>query len=458
MHMISEAEAFRGRWSVHPLGWALLLIPIIALVGLQETSTGFPTFPLVIASALAQHAVAGALIVGVGTLALRRMRQLPLVLVFSLWAGSGVLRGVAGGAVAAWLEGQAPEYGYRIAYWVTVSLIWMPLFTYLLAQLELRGILLSELARVENELARAQERARQTVEQRTAELTAAVATAVAPLIADVRQALAAAAEHDNEIALDTISGRLETVANEVRSVVQPPDQETKKVDLSARPHWSPVVEALAVSRARPFFVGSLTTVAVLALFVPESLRAADWEDVALRAGAIAAGAVALIVGLLIARKASRFTTRHAVLVLVLSAIAAQAVLAIALDNTTEPRELALIAAVPLAFGTAAALLSSAVGVATGNLKMIEAQSAYEAKAHDVLEQSRVRDAAIARQVAELLHGPILGRLSACIMALNFYLAEPENRRGLRRNATTDGVLAHLDLVAGDLEKLGLTPT
>lgn len=458
MRMISEAEAFRGRWSVHPLGWALLLVPIVALVALQETSTGFPTFALVIVSALAQHALGGGLIVGVGALALRRARQLPLALVFSLWAASGVIRGLVGGAIAAGLEGHAPEYGYRVAYWVTVTLIWMPLFTYLLAQLELRGILLGELARVEQELARAEDRARQTVEERTAELTAAVRTAVAPLIADVRQALEAAAEQDNEMALDAISGRLETVADEVRAVVHPPSDETQRADLSARPRWSPVVEALAFSRSRPYFVGALTTVAVLAIFIPESLRASNWSEVVVGAGAITAGSLALVVGLLTARRAPRFTTRHAVLVLVLSSIAAQAVLAAALVNSTEPRELALIAAIPLAFGSAAAMLCSAVGVAMGNLKMIAAQTAYEEKARDVVERSRASDAAIARQVAEVLHGPILGRLSACIMALNFYLAEPENRRGLRRNATTDGVLAHLDLVARDVEKLGLTHT
>jgi hypothetical protein len=56
-----------------------------------------------------------------------------------------------------------------------------------------------------------------------------------------------------------------------------------------------------------------------------------------------------------------------------------------------------------------------------------------------------------------MHGPILGRLSACVMALNFYLAETHRDRGARLAATTEGVLMHLDRISEDLDELGLLP-
>lgn len=453
MRMISEAEAFRGRWSVHPLGWLLLLLPVSALVALQEISTGFPTFALVIVSALAQHAAAGVLIVGVGGLVLRRVRKLSLAVVFSLWVGSGVLRGLVGGALAAAIEAHPPEYGYRIAYWCTVAVIWMPLFTYLLAQLESRGILLAELDRIEAELDSAREHARRTIDERTSELAAAVRHAVTPLLAEVRHSLMAAAAQDNEIALDRISRRLETVADEVRAVIHRPVQIRPTEDPSARPQWSLVIEALTFSRSRPFFVAGLITVAAAALFVPDSLRATGSSGVTANAVGITVGALAFVVSLLIARRLPHFSARHAIFLIVPSATATS-IAVIATSQATEPRGLALLVAIPLAFGLAAAMLGGAVGVARGNLKAIATLEAYTEQKREVVEQSRVVDDVIADQVAEVLHGPILGRLSACIMALNFYLAESETSRSLRRNATTDGVVAHLDLIAIDLERLG----
>jgi hypothetical protein len=131
----------------------------------------------------------------------------------------------------------------------------------------------------------------------------------------------------------------------------------------------------------------------------------------------------------------------------------QIVLIVAGQRADGPWDWAITIGVPLAFIAGATGLSSASGVALGNLKIIAAEEERKAQLHELLEESRTRDAAIAGQVSELLHGPILGRLSACIMALNFYLAEPEHSRGLRRTATTEGVAAHLELVAIDLEKL-----
>ena len=88
-----------------------------------------------------------------------------------------------------------------------------------------------------------------------------------------------------------------------------------------------------------------------------------------------------------------------------------------------------------------------------NLNLLATLDERQSELDELRNHSRAREERIAAQVNEILHGPILGRLSACVMALNFFLAEPDHSKGLRRKATTEGVLAHLELITHDLEKL-----
>jgi hypothetical protein len=119
----------------------------------------------------------------------------------------------------------------------------------------------------------------------------------------------------------------------------------------------------------------------------------------------------------------------------------------------DPHDIAVAVALPVWFAASAGLLSAEVGVARASRKLIATFDQRRAELDALLVQSSEREEKARAQVTQLLHGPILGRLSACVMALNFFLAEPENKRGLRRTATTEGVLAHLRLVSVDLEEL-----
>ena len=117
------------------------------------------------------------------------------------------------------------------------------------------------------------------------------------------------------------------------------------------------------------------------------------------------------------------------------------------------RDLNILFVLPIGFILSAAALSAAVGIAMDNLNLLATVAERRSEFDELHKHSRAREERIAAQVNEILHGPILGRLSACVMALNFFLAEPDHTRGLRRNATTEGVLAHLELITRDLEKL-----
>jgi hypothetical protein len=452
MQMISVAGALRGRWAAHPLGWALLLVPIILLVTVQEATTSFPSYADILLSALVQHVIAGGVIVGVGSLALRWLTRVPLGVVAAIWVLSGVTRGLIGGWFAQLLAAADPQYGYRIAYWVIVTLVWMPLFTYLLAQFEFRRQLLGELGQLDDALAAQRRQARATVEERAAQLVSAVRDAVSPLITEMHSTLASASEHDGAIALEGVSERLQLAAETARRVIEPPAAQQHIAPL-AEANWSPLIEALAFSRARPAYVALLTSVAVAALFVPDSLRDNGPREVIENLQAIAAGGIVLALGLTLARLATHFTAVHATAIFLLAAAASQGTL-LAVDlEPDNVRELALIAAFPLAFGSAAAMLGSAVGIALGNLKLIAALDSQTEQLATLIAESEAREHEIVERVSAVLHGPVLGRLSACIMALNFYLSEPEQSRGLRRKATMDGVRAHLELVVSDLEKI-----
>ena len=68
--------------------------------------------------------------------------------------------------------------------------------------------------------------------------------------------------------------------------------------------------------------------------------------------------------------------------------------------------------------------------------------------HDAI-QDRER-----RRLAILLHGPIQGRLAACVMALNFHTtAAPADNDEERVQQMLDAILAHLDDVSADLVAL-----
>jgi hypothetical protein len=451
MRMISEADAFRGRWAVHPIGWLITLLPLGLLVALQESLTPFDSGWAIVASALTQHVVAGGLIVGVGSLVYRARGAVPLAFTAALWVGSGALRGLIGGWFAVALAGAAPDYALRVAYWVLATLVWMPLLTYLLAQFDFHRQLQQQLdlagARLEAEHATS----RLSIEEGTTALIAAVRDAVAPLIDDARRALTLAAD-DRELSLSAISSRLEAIADGARAVIaQPGSAEPAPPAPSVR--WSPLIESIAFSRARPIFLSLLVCLAVAALYLVDSYRVGGAIEVLEHAASIAVGGVTLALTLTVARRARRFAPVHAVIVFLCAGVATQLTLLVVDVDMSSLRDRAMIIAIPIGFIASTRIIASAVGLGLGNLKLVAALEQRHDELSALIESSQLHRAEIARKVSIVLHGPLLGRLSACIMALNFYLDEPPQSRALRRPATTEGVLAHLELVAEDLKKI-----
>lgn len=454
MRLVRETEAFGGRWAASPLAWLFLFLPTTLLVVLQDISTPFTPPTALLASAAAQHVVGGGLAIALAAIARRRWPILPLGIIFPIWVLAGVVRGLVGGVFAATFAGVQPEFLFRAAFWVAAALIWMPLFTYFFTQLDARRVLLAELDSVDARISQEKQRAHLSTAELRDELVAAVRGAVGPLVDDVRDRLAAAAEQDADIPLSPISQELESIANEASAIVNRHVDDAPPSEQPLPPlHWAPTLEALTFDRSRPLFASMLTVAGVAALLLPDSFRLGGLREILENIGAVVTGGLVMWIGLLISRLSKEFTVVHAAIIFGAAGFGAVGTLLLIESYPFGLHDIAVVVALPVWFGASAGILSAEVGVAMTNIRLIDTFTERRAELDALLAQSERREEKIRTQVSQLLHGPILGRLSACVMALNFFLAEPEHKRGLRRTATTEGVLAHLRLVSNDLEEL-----
>ena len=118
-----------------------------------------------------------------------------------------------------------------------------------------------------------------------------------------------------------------------------------------------------------------------------------------------------------------------------------------------PRVLVAAAGLPVLAGVAASVIPTIAGLRAANRDALADIAAVRAQRDQLLadggsEEERVRD-----QVAELLHGPIQGRLSACAMALSFHASADPPPDADRTAFITASVLDHLDAVARDVDAL-----
>ena len=454
MRLVRPAEAFGGRWAANPLGWLILFLPTTLLVVLQDIELPFTAPTALLASAALQHVAGGGLAVALVAIVRRWRPIIPIGALIAIWALAGVVRGLVGGAFAAAFAGVPPEFLYRAAFWVVAALIWMPLITYFFAQLDSRRVLLAELSAITARIEQEKNRAHLSASELRNELVSAVRGAVGPLVEGVRERLSAAAAEDGEIPLGPISQELESIATEASAIVNKPVDDAPLAQHPLPPlHWGPTLEALTFDRSRPFFATVLTVLAVAALLLPDSFRIGGAMETLENIGALVAGGLVMWIGLVLSRFSKEFRVWQAAIIFTVAGLGAMAALLAVEQYPLGTHDIAVAVALPVWFAGSAGILAAEVGVARTSVKLVETFDERWSQLATLRAQSHRREEKIRAQVTQLLHGPILGRLSACVMALNFFLAEPEHKRGLRRTATTEGVLAHLRLVSTDLEEL-----
>lgn len=450
----SLRRALTGPNSISFTGWLGTLLPSTVLVIVQEATTPYPTVVLVLASAALQHASDGAL----AALALATQRVFPrldrLIVRAALWTAIGVSRGLVGGVWAASFAGIAPDYGYRIAFWLLVTWVWMPTLAYTLAQLETRRNLLGRRDAEQRELLDAGKH--DDVRQRDlrARLLDAVRAGIAPAVEEVRVRVLRLGPNLDPATTREIGTRIAGILDETSRIVQGSGR-LPSGGIATPSSRAPLWATLAATQRRPFRAAGVMTIGMATLLLPEALRVGGPLDALVIAAGIAASVAVVLLAALIERRIPARTLRaqialFAARVAAAGGAGAATILALGDASRTDVRIAAVM--LPLVAGLAAAVVPTIVGIRRAN-DVVQRQIADLVAERRLLNRIAAADAERVRtQVAQLLHGPIQGRLSACAMALSFHAADPSPDPSRTAYITTS-VLDHLDAVARDLEAL-----
>ncbi len=456
MESLSIRESLGGRSSITLGGWLGFLFPASLLVLLQEVGTPFSHWWYALISAGLQHAAVGVVLLLVA-LAARKIDVIPLRGMVVLWVLIGAVRGIVGGLFVAATTNVNPEYLDRALAWAAISVVWTPLFVYVAAQTGRRRDLMDDWEVRTEQLDVERTRARRSSAETQASLVLAVRNSVLPVIVEIQRSLAALADGVSVSSLASISDRLRGVSKDATLIIS----DTTRHDESTIPlpphRRATVFAATEFHRSRPLYMSVLTIVALAAITLPDSFRLGGPPGAIEMLITLAVVMVTLLGTLLFTSwLAARGTTGHDIpvyLSFVGAAIASElALLLLPLYPAGIPG-LVLQVSLPPSVIVAAATISIAVGIGIANEQLAASTAGVDAEIELLRERSAERDAEARAQVSTLLHGPVLGRLSACVMALNFHASDPANLTPENNSLVTRQVLDHLALAARDMELL-----
>jgi hypothetical protein len=435
-----------------------MLLPGAIVVAVQESSLLAVTFPVLLSVILVSSAVqavaAGGTAALVASRARRRWRVIPLPLVVAVWVIIGIVRGLVGGAVASAMAGADPCDAQRVAAWILVSVVGMPLFVYTAAQLEHRRALLTERSALRERVARESARARLSARELRDSIVAAVGESIRPVIEEIRITLESLSGPSEIDSFALIGDRLTSVSADAERLLDVSGDGDSAALPSTR---SPILAALAVELRRPARTALLSGVAIVPAVLPVSLTPSGLDGTVDGVVGVAVFVVVLFSTVLL----RRILVRRRGFALRLSAVASYVVaggcasLTIILleSGRLDPTEFVMALLFPAGALASAGLVTLAVGVGYANDQLVAELQAEQVRVTTVRRQSAERDAIVRAQLTVLMHGPVQGRLSACVMALRFHLGSAMAQDAARTAATRDAVAAHLAAASRDLETL-----
>lgn len=452
--VLSVRDALGSRWTANWTGWLILFIPSTFVVVLQEFQTPFPWWGLMILSAIAQH-ISNIIVAFVIASPFRRVRPVvPLGAAVAIWLAIGISRGVVGGLFAEVFAGIPGDFAYRIGYWVMVSVIWVPLFVYSMAQFDRRRELLGMLGEATAARDAARERHNETAAQLRERLLSTIQLAIAPVIAEIRLSLESLSPTMAARSMEEIGDRLTLVAGEAGRIIDeagPPVTATKSEGRRS------IIEAATFDQDRPVLVPALTGLTVMPLVLPDAIRFEGLLGALGDVAAIGVGIVVLSLGLAVLRATGRGMRPGTRLIVVAAVSVLAGLLAAAalvyLESPLPRHDIVFAIVLPFGFAFGAAVNLIAVGVAFSNQTLWTTITELHNEVTRLYTRSRRSERRARDQVASLMHGPVQGRLAACAMALNFHTAEGEPADPERTAAITQQVLAHLSAASADLEVL-----
>lgn len=445
-------EALGGPWAAHWLLLVAFLPPSTLLVLLRETVTPFPEWWWPLASALAQHAVTGAVILIGGAIARHFHRIVPVATILAIWALGAGLRGIVAGAIAQQVAGVDPEFVTRTAVWTIVSIVWVPPLVYAIAQFERRRLIIGALDVTEFELARERPLADATSAEVQKRLRHAIAESLTPALRDLQASLEASRTSLDRASVAELSLRLSQLHDDTVDLLD-----------SAHPTAAPTPppraslrRALDVPPRRPWLTALLVAVATTTLVVFDAWRifgplAAIEVVISTGAAAIVIGAVPATVAV-VRPDALLANGQRTTLIATLLGIFVSTFLM--LNSGIDPitwHGLLIVPLLAIGLTIASGTYLSAIVLADSN---DEADARLAALQHDLAAVREHNETVVERErhrLSELMHGPVQGRIAACIMALNFHTTGDNDAEQAR--FLTDSVLDHLRAVSRDLAQI-----
>jgi hypothetical protein len=450
-------EALGGPWVSHWLVWVALYPPTTLLVLMRETNTPFPHWWWPLLSATIQHLAVGLVIIVGAALARRRGATMPLSMAVSIWAAAAVARGLIAGAIAQSAAGAEPEYAYRIIVWVVASCLWIPPLVYVMAQFDHRRLLLGALDDACAELERRQCASAESGDEVQQKLRESVRATLQPVLDDLQASLANSRGALTRERVAELSAQLSHVHDDVAALVDSAGTGYRSDPEGDR--RASVRRAFDIPPERPGLTSLLVVIATIALVAPDSWRVfGALAAVEVSVSTIVAGVLLAVVPLL-ARRFGRSTSvfpGQSVTVLSL-VLALAAVTYIMLNSGIDPITWHGLIIVPL-LAVALILANTVFALANTLWRSNDETTRLVSDTTADVEALRARHSVLEHRertrLAHLMHGPIQGRLAACVMALNFHVGSQETPDEHESFGTMmDSVLHHLHDVSVDLVAL-----
>jgi len=446
-------EALGGRWSTHWALWLALYPGAIALILLRESTTDYPEPWWPVLSATVQHLVTGIIIVGGGWIARRRSPVLPVRVVASLWALSCLVRATIGATVAQVVAGVPHYFLFRLGSWLLVSAVWLTALVYGIAQIERRRQLIGELELTRRRLERATELATESSEAMRSRLASTVRASVAPVLDDLLARLVTVRQELDPQAFAEISLRMSNLHDETAELVQ--SVAPVPAVTSEPPRRATLREVFDVHLRQPWRAAGIVMIATIALVLADAWRIFGGEAaleivVATLAGCATLGLVLRLgtswSGLSRTRASSLTLSALGAAILVISWV----MLHSGIDSITWHGAMLLPI---LSFGLFAScsVVIAALVLARSNADDAETIRAMEADLVRLDEAHRTSLEHERHRLSELMHGPVQGRIAACVMALTFFSSTDAAPGALA--SITEQVLEHLAAAARDLSLL-----
>lgn len=445
-------EALGGPWAAHWLVVVAFLPPSTLLVLLRESATPFPEWWWPLASAGAQHLVTAAVILLGASIARAAHAIVPVPTVLAIWSLGAALRGVVAGVLAEEVAGVDGEILARSAIWAVVSLVWVPPVVYAIAQFERRRLILGAIDITEFELARERPRADASSAEVQRQRRIAIAESLAPALHDLQESLDASRASLDRAAVAELSLRVSTLHDDAADLLE----SARETPVSPPRPVASLRRALDVPPRRPWLTALLVGLATITLVLFDTWII--YGDLAALEVAVSTSAAALVIGAVPAAVArfrpdvlqstgQRMTGIAALLGIFVATF-------LMLNSGIDPitwHGLVIVPLLALGLTIATATATAALLLADANLDAERRLAGLQTELvalHDRNEALMRRER---ERLAELMHGPVQGRIAACIMALNFHTSGgggPETGGDL-----VNAVLDHLRSVSRDLAKI-----